>query len=162
MDHTERALKAYQRRRKLEPTGRVDHATLQAMVGRVVVNLEQRKLRLVQDGRVVKTYDVAIGTSAHPTPTGKYKVIDKQVDPAWFPPNSPWAAGLGVVPPGPGNPLGTRWIGTSAPAIGIHGTYASNSIGTAASHGCIRMNINEVEELFEEVSLGSSVEFKAI
>jgi lipoprotein-anchoring transpeptidase ErfK/SrfK len=158
---TERAVKAYQRKRKLDPTGRVDQATLRAMIGRVVVNLGQRKLRLIQDGRVAKTYRVAIGTSAHPTPTGKYEIIDKQVDPAWFPPDSPWAAGLGVVPPGPGNPLGTRWIGTSAPAIGIHGTYASYSIGTAASHGCIRMNIDEVEELFEEVSLGSSVEFKS-
>jgi len=158
---TQRALKAYQRKRKLEPTGRVDRATLRAMVGRIVVNLEQKKLRLVQDGRVVKAYGIAIGTAAYPTPTGKYEVIDKQVDPAWFPPNSPWAAGLGVVPPGPGNPLGTRWIGTSAPAIGIHGTYASSTIGTAASHGCIRMHIDEVEELFEEVSLGSSVEFRS-
>jgi lipoprotein-anchoring transpeptidase ErfK/SrfK len=158
---TERAVKAYQRKRKLDPTGRVDQATLTAMIGRIVVNLEQRKLRLIQDGRVAKTYEVAIGTAAHPTPTGKYEVIDKQVDPAWFPPDSPWAAGLGVIPPGPGNPLGTRWIGTSAPAIGIHGTYASSSIGTAASHGCIRMHIGEVEELFEEVALGTSVEFRS-
>ena len=158
---TERAVRAYQRRRGLKPTGRIDAPTLRAMAGRIVVNLVQRKLRLIQDGRVAKTYSVAIGTAAHPTPIGVYEVIDKQVDPAWFPPDSPWAAGLGVIPPGPGNPLGTRWIGTSAPAIGIHGTYASNSIGTAASHGCVRMHIDEVEELFEEVSLGTSVEFKA-
>jgi len=157
---TTKAVKAYQRQRKLKRTGRVDEATLTAMVGRIVVNLEQRKLRLIQDGNVVKTYRVAIGTAAHPTPTGKYEVIDKQVNPAWFPPDSPWAKGLGVVPPGPGNPLGTRWIGTSADAIGIHGTYADYSIGTAASHGCIRMHINDVEELFEEVNLGSAVEFR--
>ena len=56
--------------------------------------------------------------------------------------------------------MGTRWIGTSAHAIGIHGTYAANSIGTAASHGCIRMHISDVEELFEEVALGSTVEFR--
>jgi len=58
---------------------------------------------------------------------------------------------------GPGNPLGTRWIGTSAPAIGIHGTYASSSIGTAASHGCMRMHIPDVEELYDQVTLGMRV-----
>jgi lipoprotein-anchoring transpeptidase ErfK/SrfK len=158
---TERAVKAYQRRRKVRVTGRIDQATLNAMVGRIIVNLGQRKLRLVRDGRVVKTYPVAIGQAAYPTPVGTYRVIDKQVDPAWFPPDSPWAEGLGPIPPGPGNPLGTRWIGTSAPAIGIHGTYASSSIGTAASHGCIRMHITDVEELFEEVTLGSTVVFKS-
>jgi lipoprotein-anchoring transpeptidase ErfK/SrfK len=157
---TERAVTAYQRTRKIARTGRVDAATLKRMIGRVVINLEQRKLRLIQDGRVVETYPVAVGQPAYPTPTGRYEVVDKQVDPAWFPPDSPWAAGLGTIPPGPGNPLGTRWIGTSAPAIGIHGTYARESIGTAASHGCIRMYIEDVEALYEQVGLGSGVEFR--
>jgi lipoprotein-anchoring transpeptidase ErfK/SrfK len=157
---TERAVTAYQRTRKIARTGRVDAATLKRMIGRVVINIEQRKLRLIQDGRVVETYPVAVGQPAYPTPTGKYEVVDKQVDPAWFPPDSPWAAGLGSIPPGPGNPLGTRWIGTSAPAIGIHGTYARESIGTAASHGCIRMYIEDVEALYDQVSLGSSVELR--
>ena len=66
--------------------------------------------------------------------------------------------GLGPIPPGNGNPLGTRWIGTSAPAIGIHGTYADYSIGSAASHGCLRMLIPEVEELYEDVAVGMPVE----
>lgn len=154
------AVKRYQRERSIPVSGRVDRAMLDKMVGRVVVDVDGRKLRLIRDGQVAKTYPVAVGMAAYPTPRGTFSVIDKQVDPAWFPPDSPWAAGLGPIPPGPGNPLGTRWIGTSSPAIGIHGTYDTNSIGTAASHGCVRMHIADVEELFEEVSLGTSVEFR--
>ena len=154
------AVKAYQRQRGVPVSGRVDRATLDKMVGRIVVNVDGRKLRLIRDGRVARVYPIAVGTASYPTPRGTYEIIDKQVDPAWYPPDSPWAAGLGPIPPGPGNPLGTRWIGTSAPAIGIHGTYAASSIGTAASHGCVRMHIDDVEELFEEVSLGGTVEFR--
>jgi lipoprotein-anchoring transpeptidase ErfK/SrfK len=101
---------------------------------------------------------VAIGQAEYPTPTGTYKIVTKQKNPTWNPPDSPWAEGLGQIPPGPGNPLGTRWIGTSAPAIGIHGTYADYSIGTAASHGCLRMHIPDVEELYEDVAVGMPVE----
>lgn len=155
------AVLRYQRRHKLKRTGVVNAKTREAMVGRIVVDLSEYTLRLIRDGRVVKKYKVAIGQAAYPTPTGTYEVIDMQKNPAWFPPNSPWAKGLGPIPPGPGNPLGTRWIGTSAPAIGIHGTYADYSIGSAASHGCMRMHIPEVEALFEEVSLGMPVIIKA-
>lgn len=157
---TAAAVKGYQRRFGLTPTGLVNRPTLERMAARVVINVDQRRLRLIRDGRVVKTYQVAVGQSAYPTPRGRYEIVDKQVDPAWFPPDSPWAAGLGPIPPGPGNPLGTRWIGTSAPAIGIHGTYDSGSIGTAASHGCVRMHIPDVEELYDEVALGGTVEFR--
>ncbi len=154
------AVRRYQRSRDLRPTGSVNAKMLDAMVGRIVVNLSQRKLRLIQDGKVVKTYRIAIGAPGYATPTGDYEIIQKQVDPTWFPPSSPWAAGLGPIPPGPGNPLGTRWIGTSAPAIGIHGTYADSSIGTAASHGCMRMHIPDVEELYELVTLGMKVSIR--
>lgn len=155
------AVKRYQKGRDLPITGRVDARMRQALVGRIVISLEQRKLRLIRDGAVVKTYRIAIGTPSHPTPTGDYEIIDKQVDPTWFPPDSPWAEGLGPIAPGPGNPLGTRWIGTSAPAIGIHGTYDDGSIGTAASHGCLRMHIPEVEELYEMVTHGMKVSIRA-
>ena len=84
-------------------------------------------------------------------------MIQKQVNPTWFPPSSPWAAGLGPVPPGVNNPLGTRWIGTSAPGIGMHGTPMSSSIGTRASHGCIRMYISDVEKLYPLVDIGTPV-----
>lgn len=155
------AVKRYQRKYRLPVSGNVDERTLKAMVGRIVVDLSDHQLRLVRDGRAVHTFKVAIGTSAHPTPTGTYTITTKQVDPTWNPPDSPWAEGLGPIPPGPGNPLGTRWIGTSAPAIGIHGTYADYSVGTAASHGCLRMHIPEVEELYEDVSIGMEVEIRS-
>jgi lipoprotein-anchoring transpeptidase ErfK/SrfK len=84
-------------------------------------------------------------------------VVNMQRNPTWTPPDSRWAAGLGPVPPGPGNPLGTRWIGISSPGIGIHGTPADSSIGTRASHGCIRMHIPDVERVFSMVSVGTTV-----
>jgi lipoprotein-anchoring transpeptidase ErfK/SrfK len=105
----------------------------------------------------VRTYPIAIGQPQYPTPTGNFSVIVKQVNPTWFPPDSPWAAGLGPVSPGPGNPLGTRWIGTSAPAIGMHGTPNPSSIGTMASHGCIRMYMADVENLYARVRIGTPV-----
>ena len=131
----------------------------------IVIDKGAFKLRLYRgtvkpDGSVMKrirTYPIAVGQPAYPTPTGNYTVIQKQMNPTWFPPDSPWAAGLGPVPPGPGNPLGTRWIGTSAPGIGMHGTPNSSSIGSAASHGCIRMYIGDVENLYERVEIGTPV-----
>lgn len=151
----------YQKRYHLPKTGFVDARTRTAMVGRIIVNLGQRKLRLVRNGRVWKTFSIAVGQPAYPTPTGEYEINDKQVDPAWYPPDSPWAAELSSIPPGPGNPLGTRWIGTTAPAIGIHGTYADSSIGYAASHGCMRMHIPDVEELYDQVTIGMKVSIRA-
>jgi lipoprotein-anchoring transpeptidase ErfK/SrfK len=157
---TVQSLRRYQKRFDLPRTGVVDERTRRAMVGRIVVTISQRKLRLIRNGRVVKTYSIAVGQPAHPTPTGEYEINDKQVDPTWYPPDSPWAAELDTIPPGPGNPLGTRWIGTTAPAIGIHGTYADSSIGTAASHGCMRMHIPDVEQLYDQVSLGMPVSIR--
>jgi lipoprotein-anchoring transpeptidase ErfK/SrfK len=129
-------------------------------VGKITVDLSSTTLTLERNGKVVKTYRVAIGQPAYPTPTGTFKIVNKQKNPTWNPPDSPWAEGLGAIPPGPGNPLGTRWIGTSAPAVGIHGTYADYSIGSAASHGCLRMHIPEVEELYEMVAVGMPVEIR--
>ena len=73
------------------------------------------------------------------------------------PPNSEWAKGLKPVPPGPGNPLGTRWMGISAPGVGMHGTPDAASIGYSASHGCIRMHIPDAEWLFNHVTVGTPV-----
>lgn len=157
---TLKAVRAYQRQQKIPVNGRVDEKVRSAMIGKIVVTLSDFTLRLIRGGKVVKTYKIATGQPGHETPTGEYRVIEKQMNPTWFPPDSPWAAGLGPIPPGPGNPLGTRWIGTSAPAIGIHGTYADGSIGTRASHGCMRMHIPDVEALYDEVSVGTPVIIK--
>ena len=123
----------------------------------IVIRRESRRLYLYRNMNHVRTFRIAVGTPQHPTPLGRYRVISRERNPTWNPPDSPWAAGLGPVPPGPSNPLGTRWIGTSAPAIGIHGTPQPWTVGTAASHGCIRMYMREVEWLFERVRVGSPV-----
>jgi lipoprotein-anchoring transpeptidase ErfK/SrfK len=100
---------------------------------------------------------VAVGQSQYPTPVGRFEIITKQANPWWYPPNSAWAAGEKPVPPGPGNPLGTRWMGISAPGVGLHGTPDAASIGYSASHGCIRMRIPDAEWLFTHVRVGSPV-----
>ncbi len=104
-----------------------------------------------------RSFTVAVGQPAYPTPVGNFRIILKQRNPTWFPPDSPWAAGIGPVAPGPANPLGTRWMGTSATAIGIHGTPTPSSLGTRASHGCIRMSIPEAEWLYDQIDYGTSV-----
>jgi L,D-transpeptidase catalytic domain/Putative peptidoglycan binding domain len=103
------------------------------------------------------TFGVATGQAIYPTPLGQFSIVTKQMNPWWYPPDSPWAAGLSPVPPGPGNPLGTRWMGLSAPGVGIHGTPDAASIGYSASHGCIRMRIPDAERVFDHVSVGTPV-----
>jgi lipoprotein-anchoring transpeptidase ErfK/SrfK len=104
-----------------------------------------------------KVLSVATGQPSYPTPLGSFTIVSKQLNPWWYPPASDWAQGLSPVPPGPGNPLGTRWMGLSLPGVGIHGTPDAASIGYSASHGCIRMRIPEAEWLFERVSVGTPV-----
>jgi len=106
---------------------------------------------------VERKFNVATGTATYPTPLGSFTIVDLQRDPWWYPPDSDWAAGAQPVPPGPGNPLGTRWMGLSEPLIGIHGTPDAASIGYSASHGCIRMLVPEAEWLFERVEEGTPV-----
>ena len=123
----------------------------------VVVSRGGRVLTLYRETKRVKTFRVAVGTPRYPTPRGLFAIVNKQRNPTWIPPDSPWAKGLGPIPPGPGNPLGTRWMGTSASAVGIHGTYAGGTIGSAASHGCIRMHIRDSEWLYERIKVGTPV-----
>lgn len=115
-------------------------------------------LRLWKDLKLVKTYPIAVGQAGLETPAGLYTIEDKQVDPVWNVPNSDWAGDLAgeSIPPGPENPLKARWIGITAGA-GIHGTDDLASLGTAASHGCIRMAVPDVIELYDQVPYGTSV-----
>jgi lipoprotein-anchoring transpeptidase ErfK/SrfK len=151
------AVKAFQARYGLEISGRVEGGTLTAVGGRIVVDLSDLTLRLYLAGDQVRSYRVAAGQSAYPTPTGTYAVITMIEHPTWYPPDSEWAKDSEPIPPGIENPLGTRWIGTSAPGVGIHGTPDDASIGTHASHGCIRMHIPDVEDLFSRVARGMTV-----
>lgn len=114
-------------------------------------------LRLFNSTKLVRVIRVATGQPAYPTPAGLWHVVDKQENPWWRPPNSPWAAGAKPIPPGPGNPLGTRWMGLDAAGVGMHGTPDAASIGYSASHGCIRMHIPDAEWLFNRVEIGTPV-----
>jgi lipoprotein-anchoring transpeptidase ErfK/SrfK len=122
----------------------------------IIIERSRYRLTLWRAGKR-RAFGIAVGQPSFPTPAGTFHIVTKQVNPTWFPPDSPWAAGLGPVPPGVDNPLGTRWMGTSAPAIGIHGTPISGSIGTAASHGCIRMYIGDAEYLYRQIEVGTPV-----
>ena len=154
---TEKAVRKLQAKYGLEVDGIVGGNVLNALSGQIVVDLGDLKLYLYRDGKLIKSYSVATGSSTYPTPTGSYVVTSKVMNPTWFPPNSDWAKDAEPIPPGVANPLGTRWIGTSAPGVGIHGTPDDSSIGSYASHGCIRMHIWEVEQLFEYVVIGMPV-----
>jgi lipoprotein-anchoring transpeptidase ErfK/SrfK len=128
----------------------------------VVVARSSNRLTLYRSGgpkgmRVWRKFRVATGMSIYPTPLGSFTIENKQLNPWWYPPDSPWAAGASPIPPGPGNPLGTRWMGLSDPLVGIHGTPDSASIGYSASHGCIRMLVSDAEWLYERVREGTPV-----
>jgi L,D-transpeptidase ErfK/SrfK len=125
----------------------------------IVIRLSALKLYLYDGIDLVKTYPVAAGQPAYPTPQGNWTIVAKAENPTWVNPDPDgWGADLPrVIGPGPGNPLGTHAMYLDAPGIRIHGTYASSSIGTFASHGCVRMNLSDVSELFDIVPVGTPV-----
>ncbi|MBW3608155.1 MAG: L,D-transpeptidase/peptidoglycan binding protein [Actinobacteria bacterium] len=125
----------------------------------VTVSRDGKQARVFRRGNLVKTYTVAVGTAEYPTPTGRYVVQTMQKNPAWNVPQSEWAGALAgqTIPSGdPRNPLVARWIGING-SVGFHGTASSGSLGTAASHGCIRMAPADVIDLYERVSTGTPV-----
>jgi len=118
---------------------------------RVVVSIPDRKLAVMEDDRIVRVFDTAVGAPKSPSPTGTYTIINSITDPTWYTKGK-------IVGPGKCNPLGTRWLGLSLKGYGIHGTNVPSSIGRNASHGCIRMRNRDVEELFKMVAVGDQVE----
>jgi lipoprotein-anchoring transpeptidase ErfK/SrfK len=123
----------------------------------IVIKRGSNRLTLYNGMKLVRQFEVATGQAIYPTPLGLFKIVVKWKNPWWYPPASPWAKGDKPVPPGPGNPLGTRWMGLSAPGVGIHGTPEDGSIGYSLSHGCIRMHIPQAEWLFDNVNVGTPV-----
>jgi lipoprotein-anchoring transpeptidase ErfK/SrfK len=123
----------------------------------IVINRGAKQLTLFNGSSVVRNFGVAVGTAEYPTPSGTFSIADMQKNPWWRPPDSEWAKDAKPIPPGPGNPLGTRWMGLTAPLVGIHGTPDAASIGYSASHGCIRMHIPEASWLFDRVDIGTPV-----
>jgi len=124
----------------------------------ITVDRGAHRLRLFRDLELDKTYTVAVGQAGLETPAGRYTIQNMAENPSWHVPQSDWAGDLAgtVVPPGPSNPIKARWMGIYDGA-GIHGTDSINSLGTSASHGCVRMSIPDVEELYSQVKVGTPV-----
>ena len=125
----------------------------------LIVNRSSHQLTLYKDLKPAKTYGIAVGQVGLETPAGRYSIQNKAVNPAWHVPNSDWAGSLAgqVIPGGaPNNPIKARWMGIYD-GVGIHGTGDEGSIGTNASHGCIRMRVAEVTELYDEVPVGAPI-----
>jgi lipoprotein-anchoring transpeptidase ErfK/SrfK len=124
----------------------------------ILVDISQRRVYLYSGVRLERSYRCAVGMRGHSTPLGSFKITGKKAWPSWRNPGSAWAKNMpAVIGPGVNNPLGTRAIYISAPGIRLHGTSNTRSVGTAASHGCMRMLRRNVEDLFKRVYTGMPV-----
>jgi lipoprotein-anchoring transpeptidase ErfK/SrfK len=144
--------------RKLEPKVTSDELAAHYPVV-LAVDRGNFRISLFKKLKKVKAYPIAVGQAGLETPAGLYKIQNKATNPAWHVPDSDWAGSLaGTVIPGgaPNNPLKARWLGVYD-GVGVHGTDARGSIGTNASHGCIRMLIEDVEKLYDEVPIGTPI-----
>lgn len=120
----------------------------------VLVSIPDRKLALFENGKVIRVYRVAVGKTSTPSPSGEFKVVNRVTNPTYYHKGQ-------VIGAGKSNPVGTRWMGLSAKGYGIHGTNQPNSIGKAASTGCIRMGKRDLEELFTLLQVGDTVQIRA-
>ena len=120
----------------------------------LIVSIPDRKLAVLEKGHVLRVFTVAVGASVSPSPTGEFQIVNRVSHPTYYHPGQ-------VIPAGNDNPLGPRWIGLNRKGFGIHGTNVPSSIGKAASHGCIRLRNRDVEQLFEMVRPGDSVDIRA-
>ncbi len=143
--------------KKVEPEVTTDQLAQQYPTY-ITVDRNNFQLYLYEDLELAKTYTVALGAAGYDTPQGLYNIESKQVDPVWSVPNSDWAGDLAgqTIPPGPENPLKARWMGIYNGA-GIHGTSDTGSLGSAASHGCIRMDVPDVIDLYDRVPAGTPI-----
>jgi lipoprotein-anchoring transpeptidase ErfK/SrfK len=135
-------------------TGTGKESPSQRTPRQVLVSITDRKLAVLEDGRVIRTFSVSVGAALSPSPTGEFQIINRLANPTYYHPGT-------VIPPGDGNPVGPRWIGLSQKGFGIHGTNQPRSIGHAASHGCIRLNNRDVVRLFEMVGVGDTVSIRS-
>jgi lipoprotein-anchoring transpeptidase ErfK/SrfK len=148
------------RPQRAQTRAKVTVADLPTRYGTILtVDRTNFKLRLFKRLKLAKTYGIAVGAAGHDTPTGTYTISNKAVNPTWHVPNSAWAGSLaGTTVPGgaPNNPLKARWLGIYD-GVGIHGTSEAWSIGSRASHGCIRMHVPDVIDLYPRVPVGTKV-----
>jgi L,D-transpeptidase catalytic domain len=158
LDHpsTPRALSAKRARTRPQVSGR----DLRRRYGTVLtVDRDHFKLRLFKHLRHSRTYGIAVGMAGLSTPAGLFSITEKEVNPPWHVPNAAWAGSLAgqTIPGGaPNNPLKARWLGITD-GVGIHGTAEDWSIGSRASHGCIRMHVHDVIALYPRVPIGTPV-----
>jgi len=154
-----KALRGNARKVKLVTRSVSPKVTADKLGKTIEVNLSTNRLTFYDGLKVRKAYPVATGQPSFPTPQGSWEVVYKRMHPTWTNPDpNGWGKGMPKsIPPGPGNPLGTRAMSLNASGILIHGTYASGSIGTYASHGCIRMFLSDVEALYPQVPEGTPV-----
>ncbi|MDD5748253.1 MAG: L,D-transpeptidase/peptidoglycan binding protein [Actinomycetota bacterium] len=124
----------------------------------ILVNLRDHTLTLYEREKPIAQFPVACGSPSYPTTVGHWKIVTKEKNPSWRNPGTAWAKSMPPsIPPGPGNPLGTRAMALNAKGEVIHGTPSPWSVGRSLSHGCVRMYIKDVEQLFEMVELNTHV-----
>jgi hypothetical protein len=121
---------------------------------KVLVSLKDRRLAVLEDGRVLRTFSVGVGAAVSPSPEGRFEIVSRVANPTYYHPGR-------VIPAGTDNPIGPRWIGLDQKGYGIHGTNQPRSVGRAESHGCIRLRNRDVVKLFELVRVGDTVEIQA-
>ncbi len=119
----------------------------------VLVSIPDRKLAVLEDGKVIHTFPVAVGAAVSPSPTGEFQIVSRVANPTYYHPGV-------VIPPGSDNPVGPRWVGLNQKGYGIHGTNEPRSIGKSASHGCLRMHNRDIEQFFRLVNVGDTVEIR--
>lgn len=124
----------------------------------IIVSLSQHMLTLYDRETPIAQFQIACGMSAYPTPVGQWQIVGKQMNPTWYNPHDAWSASMpDTIGPGYSNPLGLRAMPIDASGVLIHGTSNDGSIGTSASHGCMRMHMPEVIKLFDMVAVGTPV-----
>jgi lipoprotein-anchoring transpeptidase ErfK/SrfK len=122
-------------------------------IRRVLVSIPDRKLAILENGNVLRTFPVAVGAAVSPSPTGEFQIVSRLKNPTYY------HSGV-IIPPGKDNPIGPRWLGLNKKGYGLHGTNEPKSIGKAASHGCIRMRNSDIEQFFQMVSVRDVVEIR--
>jgi lipoprotein-anchoring transpeptidase ErfK/SrfK len=128
--------------------------TAKGTARQVLVSVSDRKLAVLENGKIIRTFAVSVGARVTPSPTGEFQIVNRLANPTYYHPGT-------VIPPRNDNPIGPRWIGLSQKGFGIHGTNQPRSIGHAASHGCIRLNNRDILQLFQMVSVGDTVSIRS-
>lgn len=120
----------------------------------ILVSIPDRQLAVLENGKILRIFPVSVGANNSPSPVGEFEIVSHVAQPSYTHNGT-------VIPAGPNNPLGPRWMGLSIKGYGIHGTNQPRSIGKAASHGCIRLNNHDIAQLFPLLSIGDTVLIRA-